>query len=85
MLRVQLIYGFIASIMTILFSAAISYIVAIITISVNLPNQAALSSIFIVFTILLIASIVGCSILVVCMMQGSIAKLRNEKVTKAEK
>ena len=81
MLGLQLKYGLLASLMTILFSAAISYITAIITISINLPNQEPLSIIFIVVTIVLIATIVGCSIAVGIVMRNEVANLRNGKTT----
>ena len=82
MLWLQLRYGLLASIMTIIFSAAISYVVAIITVSVNLPNQVALSGILVTFTIVLIAAIVGSSIVVGIIMRNEIANLRNGKTTK---
>jgi uncharacterized membrane protein (DUF106 family) len=76
MLRLQLKYGIIGSVMTILYSAVISYIVATITIGSSIPNIVV--TLYIVpLTFVMIASIFLSVVFVACGIKGEITKLRN--------
>ena len=75
MLRLRLKYGIIGSVMTILYSAAISYLVAIITIGISIPNTVNLTNLILFLIVVLITSVVLSVVLVACGIKKEIAKL----------
>ena len=75
MLRLQLKYGIIGSVMTILYSAAISYLVAVITMGINIPNAVNLTNLILFLTVMLIISVVFSVVLVACRIKDEITKL----------
>jgi len=77
MLRLQLKYGIIGSVMTMLYSAAISYIVATITIGSSIPNIV-VTNLIVPLTLVMIISIFLSVVFVACGIKEEITKLRND-------
>jgi len=75
MLSLQLKYGIIGSVMTILYSAAISYLVAVITMGISIPNAVNLTNLILFLTVMLTISIVLSVVLVACRIKDEIAEL----------
>ena len=78
MLRLQLKYGIIGSVMTILYSAAISYLVVVITIGISIPNAVNLTNLLFFLIVVLIISVVLSVVLVACGIKEEITKLRKQ-------
>ena len=78
MLRFQLKYGIIGSVMTILYSAAISYLVAMTTIGISIPNAVNLTCLNLFLIVVLVISVVLSVVFVACGIKKEIAELRKQ-------
>jgi hypothetical protein len=79
MLCLQLKYATIVSVMTILYSAAVAYLTAIITVNLNLDHPLNLTSLNIVLAVIFVSSIILSMVVVAYGIKHDISKLRNEK------